>query len=241
MKVLNKFTRFLFCSDLHGDEQNKSAVEAVLSFKKEFNPEVTIFGGDLFDMRCLLKNAGANDKNHDPREDFKLGTEFIERLEPDVFIWGNHDKRILKLSELSGDGARRAIGIRFKEDMGKLLNKMLIKEIPYKSRGIYKLGCIKFMHGIYPGKNACTQHVNTFHSTVVFGHTHAISSQMPENDEGHVGYNTGCLCNTEMEWNEDTPQVLRQENGFAYGVVNNKSHYLIQARKVNGLWICPTI
>lgn len=220
---------------------DSSSVKMVLQVKKDFNPDVTIFGGDLFDMRCLLKGGSNNDKEHDPKRDFEIGTNFLEELKPDVFIWGNHDKRISKLEGAKGDAIRREAGRKFNEELNRLFKLIGVRQVLYKSREYYKIGNTKFLHGIYFGQNACAQHINMCLSNCVFGHTHSISQFSTPNQDGCTAYNTGCLCNIDMEWDDDKPQCLRHENGFAYGVLSQNDCYLIQARKVNGIWICPTI
>ena len=54
---------FVFASDLHGDKQDYDAVGELLKFTEEFNPDVRIFGGDLFDFSPLMRSADTAEKN----------------------------------------------------------------------------------------------------------------------------------------------------------------------------------
>ena len=85
---------FVFASDLHGDKQNHEAVEALLKFTKEFNPDVRIFGGDLFDFSPLMRSADAAEKNASMEADVESGMEFLQKFEPNYFLLGNHDDRL---------------------------------------------------------------------------------------------------------------------------------------------------
>ena len=41
--------RFIFASDLHGDQHDGAAVKALNAVTKDFKPHLKIFGGDLMD------------------------------------------------------------------------------------------------------------------------------------------------------------------------------------------------
>ena len=77
---------FVFASDLHGDKQNHEAVEALLKFTKEFNPDVRIFGGDLFDFSPLMRSADAAEKNASMEADVESGMEFFAEVRAKLFF-----------------------------------------------------------------------------------------------------------------------------------------------------------
>ena len=54
--------KFLFASDLHGDLQESEAVDALFDFTKQWKPDIRVFGGDLFDLRPLRKNASKEER-----------------------------------------------------------------------------------------------------------------------------------------------------------------------------------
>lgn len=47
--------RFIFATDLHGDQQDKAAVKALIAATDSFKPHLRIFGGDL--LICALSGA----------------------------------------------------------------------------------------------------------------------------------------------------------------------------------------
>ncbi len=51
--------RFIFASDLHGDQQDRRAVKALHTATDSFKPHIKIFGGDLIDARPLRRGASA--------------------------------------------------------------------------------------------------------------------------------------------------------------------------------------
>ena len=85
---------FVYASDLHGDKQCHDSVEQLLKFTKEFNPDVRIFGGDLFDFSPLMKNADPAEKNASMEADVWAGMEFLNKFQPHHFLLGNHDDRL---------------------------------------------------------------------------------------------------------------------------------------------------
>jgi len=54
---MNKFTRWLFCSDLHGNLQDAGAVKAVLNFQRKWKPEITIFKAVGFEKGGFARNS----------------------------------------------------------------------------------------------------------------------------------------------------------------------------------------
>ena len=52
--------RFIVCSDIHGDMQDPVAVKALQAFTKDYNPEIRVIAGDLWDFGA---RASANIMN----------------------------------------------------------------------------------------------------------------------------------------------------------------------------------
>ena len=96
---------FVFASDLHGDMQDHDAVAALIKFTDEFNPDVRIFGGDLFDFSPLMRNADPADKRESMEADVEAGMSFLKTWQPHYFLLGNHDDRLWQTAE------RHSIGI----------------------------------------------------------------------------------------------------------------------------------
>ena len=56
------FTTWAAAFDVHGDQQDKSAVRAFFNFVAEFKPKRRYLGGDVWDFRPLRKKADAEER-----------------------------------------------------------------------------------------------------------------------------------------------------------------------------------
>lgn len=232
--------KFVACFDNHGDKQLDSTVDVFKQFVSTWKPQLKIHGGDNWDFRPLRKKVSEDEKRESMLADYHAGMEFLKWYQPNVFVRGNHDERLYELLD-----ARRGIETDFAvehvEHIEKLLRKFRCKMLPYhKRKGVCRVGHLKIMHGFYAGVTAARRMAMTYGS-VLFGHTHAIDTASVEGFEPRVGQNCGCLCDPDMKYNERQPGTLRQEPGFAYGVVNQKNglyHYW-QARSIGNRWFIP--
>jgi Icc-related predicted phosphoesterase len=50
--------KFVACGDIHGDEQDAPSVKALLAFTKEYQPDLVVCIGDLWDFRAIRKGRG---------------------------------------------------------------------------------------------------------------------------------------------------------------------------------------
>ena len=82
-----KYRKFVAGFDLHGDMQDKEAVKKILDFTfKIFKPEVRIFGGDLFDFRCIRKGAGKAEQAESLMDDVAMGMDFLKEFRPHIYL-----------------------------------------------------------------------------------------------------------------------------------------------------------
>ena len=91
--------RFIFATDLHGDQQDKAAVKALFKATESFKPHLRIFGGDLIDARPLRKGAGPEERAESMADDWRAGLKFISEWKPTHLLMGNHDQRLWDLAE----------------------------------------------------------------------------------------------------------------------------------------------
>lgn len=234
---------FVYCSDLHGDKQDFSAVEQMLQFTKEFEPDVRIFGGDLFDFSPLMRNADASEKQASMEADVYAGLEFLQKFQPHHFLLGNHDDRLWQTAKHHSLGLMRDTANYAIKDIEKKCRKLGTKIYPYDvEKGILKLGKMNFCHGFYHGVTATKRHAETFSQAggaVVHGHIHSIQYATIPKMNGGAGISAGCLCKTAMEWNRAKVNRLAHETGWVYGYYSNKSWACYTVRKFEGkfLWI----
>jgi len=113
--------------------------------------------------------------------------------------------------------------------------------LPYHKRdGIYNIGSLKVIHGMFAGLTAARRHAQVYGSCM-FGHTHADDQASVEGVEHRVGYGVGCLCALDMDYNSRHVSTLRQSHGFAYGILNEKTgrFFLWKAKEIDGVWMVP--
>ena len=91
--------RFIFGSDLHGDQLDEKSVEVLHAVTRDFKPHMRIFGGDLVDARPLRRGAGPEERAEGMAQDWRAGIGFLHDWKPTHALLGNHDKRIYDLAE----------------------------------------------------------------------------------------------------------------------------------------------
>ena len=233
-----RYKRWIAVFDNHGDMQDDAAVEAMFSFLKYWKPEIRIHGGDCFDFRPLRKKASDEERREATKPDIDAGIEFISRLQPTHFLRGNHDERLWDLLH-SDIGQVREAAI----DTVKRITTALgdARMYPYdKRKGICRIGQLRVVHGYHTGVTAARQAALTY-GAVLMGHIHCIDHYSIPRLKRDIGRACGCLCKLDMDYNRAQAQTLRQEHGFAYGVIDNAGYYhMFQAHPVNKSWVFPT-
>lgn len=240
---MSKFTKFIFASDLHGNECNPEAVNKLLEFTVQFKPDIKVFGGDLFDFKALRRGASEEDRSCSMVKDVETGISFLKKWKPSVFLNGNHDKPRLELLAESRDAVKSDLAERLISDIDKEIRSVGAVQYPYdKKRGIYKLGQLSMLHGYAHGIGATRKH-GMVYGSCLHGHTHHIETVYIERHEKTVARSCGCLCATEMSYNKAQIGTLRQNNGWAYGIVNKATgnFYTLQAELIDGKWITPSL
>ena len=70
--------KFVIVSDIHGNHADLYATAAALAFTKDFNPEIRIIAGDLWDFSAIRKGASEEDRAVSMRDDFEVGAKFAD-------------------------------------------------------------------------------------------------------------------------------------------------------------------
>ena len=233
--------RYIFASDLHGDQQCKKTVKVLKEATEDFKPHLRIFGGDLVDARPLRRGAGPEERAESMVDDWQKGLNFLCDWKPTHALLGNHDIRLYHLAEadkgVESDFAHS--GIMQLEETFKKIN---CEWLPYhKRKGVFEFGKLKFLHGFFSGVNSARQMALTY-GNCVFGHTHTISEHSIPGLSRRVARGAGCLCNLDMRYNTHMPSSLRHAHGFVMGVINEKTgnYWSMQAEEVDGKWVIPS-
>ena len=122
------------------------------------------------------------------------------------------------------------------------LDRMKCRSLPYHKRdGVLKLGHLKIIHGFACGIYAARQTALVYGSTL-FGHVHTIDEHSIPGLDRRVARACGCLCTLDMDYSARQPNTLRQANGWAYGVIDDRTgnYHVWQAEGINGKFITPT-
>lgn len=220
-----KTTTFVAAGDLHGDLQHEPTVHALLKFTEEFDPDVRIFGGDLWDFAALRSGAKdtEDEKGRALDDDFLKGEQFIRRYfntgKKKVFLAGNHDYKRAEMLLKYQDARLRDFGTRLIKDMDAIVKTKGVNFYPYDKRlGVHQIGNLRFVHGYACGVYATRKHVQTYGNVVHF-HTHHIAQFAEPNLDGSQGWGAGCLCQLDHGYNSTHLAALRQSHGWVYGII----------------------
>ena len=232
--------KFIFASDLHGDQCDPGSIRALKVVTKDFKPNIRIFGGDLMDARPLRKGACKDEKAQGMKADWKAGISFLtNQWQPTHMLMGNHDKRIFDLAE--GDmGIESEYAWQGTIELKKALSSINCEWLPCHKKSVFEFGSLRFLHGFFHGANACRQHSQVYGSCI-FGHIHAIDQFAAPGIRRRVSMSSGCLCNLDMKWNQHMVSSLRHAHGFIMGYINEKTGDWTawQVEEIDGKWMYP--
>jgi len=235
-----KYRKFVAGYDLHGDMADKEAVDKILSFTRSFKPEVRIFGGDLFDFRCIRRKAGKAEQAESLIDDVAMGIEFLKEFKPSVYIRGNHCERLWDMAtdEVS-DGLKRDASIKGVNEIEEICKKQGTKILPYdKRKGVHREGKLLFIHGYCSGVYALRKTLSSYGESLVMGHIHTNQQTTIEGLAPKRGWVSGCLCRLDYQYNRGNLASLAHEHGFVYGLLFDNGDFIVnQARKTSGVWM----
>lgn len=229
--------KFVIAGDNHGIQIDPVVRAAFFNWLAEWNPEIRIHSGDLFDFSPIRNGASQEEKAESMEDDYDEGLSFAERFfaggETKVFLRGNHDERMWDLSQ-KADGALRDLANLKIKDIKKKLTAWGVKMLPYDARlGVYRIGKLQVVHGYKCGVNATRQHA-TIYRSVIHGHDHSQGIAPVENLDGPaLAMGTGCMCRIDMPYNSRQTNKLRHQQGWVYGVLYPDGTYqAFQAKRV---------
>lgn len=229
--------KLVIVSDSHGDKIDLKAEKLLLSFVKDFKPEIRLHLGDYLNAEAFRNGADEHERRVGLKSDAGAALRFLEAYRPTAVLDGNHDDRLPLYARHSPGPLADYVGEKI-EAIDSLLSSLHAVHLPYhKSRGILKLGKMKALHGFFAGPNAGKQHALAYGSCV-FGHTHRFSSvSVPGAHSGGraVARGVGALCSLDMEYNARHVDTLSQAQGWMYGVMDERGNYwLNNAEIING-------
>lgn len=229
--------RFVVAGDTHGSEIDPVVEAAFFKWMADWQPEIRICSGDLFDFAALRNGASQEEKAVSMADDYKAGVSFAKRFfaggEVKVLLRGNHDERLWDLLNRS-EGVLRDFAEQKTGEIESLLRSWGVKMLPYDARkGVFKIGKLQVIHGYKSGINATRQHA-TIYRSVIHGHDHSQGIAPVENLDGPaLAMGTGCMCRIDMPYNSRQTNKLRHQQGWVYGVLYPDGTYqAFQAKRV---------
>lgn len=230
--------KFMVVCDIHGHQLDAGACNSALAFAKDFNPEIRVIAGDLWDFSAIRKGASDDERKISMADDFEAGTRFADSFfkggKQNSLMLGNHDVRVYDLT-LSPDAVRRDLGEKMVQDIGAVARKNKAALVPYDSRtGIVTIGHLNVVHGFHTGVGACSSH-SRIYGNVIFGHVHSIESFQTPGLKQQEARAIGCLCKLDQDYVNRKTGKLRWAHGWAYGwLFEDGTYQLHQARSVEG-------
>lgn len=225
----------------HGQYADKDSLDEVIRFKQAWKPHTTIHLGDALDFTALRGGAkGSKDEAAKLELDFDAGTNFIERLEPNLFFMGNHEDRVTRLLDhpnaITSYAASKVMG-----EISDLCRKLKARVIPYDNEeGWVLIGDTLFGHGYMFNQMAIRDHAETFGKCVI-GHLHRVGQERARSRQGATGYCVGWLGKNQMASYAKTHRArLAWSNGFAWGEFSDNSTIVrLEERHPVAGWRCP--
>ena len=207
----------LGCS--HGIYADPKTIKKVLKFKEEFKPHTTIHLGDFVDMSAFMSSAdGGGD---DVKPDLDGGIEFLQLLEPDIVLAGNHEARLWR-DIRSNSPIRVQAAESVIDEIETTCFKLGAQFIPYNGVfQMHKLGNFTFTHGTIYNENACRDMAETY-GNVIFAHTHKVCQQYGRRIDNPIGISVGTLTRRgAMEYANTRRSTLAWSQGLVYGEYND--------------------
>ena len=244
---MSEWKKFVAFGDTHGDMVHQPTLDALCDFISDFKPDYKVHIGDLFDFRALRQGIKATetDAYDDFRADTLKGHQILEQTQPAVLLLGNHDHRIVRVSEEHANGLMREAAATGIGRLEKTCRKTKTRIIPYHyNKGVYNLDDIYFTHGYTANQRTVAQHAEYFgrgiNSSVVMGHIHRIEVQPGRTHNRATGYSIGCMCDYDnMTYAAHRLATSLWEHAWAYGITSKKGHQIWVARKTGDEWILP--
>lgn len=231
----------MYVSDSHGDLICPRARDACLAFMRKFKPDIRIHGGDAFDLRPLGKKATDEDKQQGIQQDIEAGLKFLKAYKPTVFLWGNHDTRLIETANKAASGDLRNYCTLLHNNIIDTLEMMGCEVRPYDvEHGAYRLGDHWLIHGYNANLHAAHK-AATIYGNVIMGHVHRFLQAKPPRIDGATGYTCGCLMDPQLaSYARRSPSTLTWEQGWMYGWITDEGKLIVQSiRGIDGRWFIP--
>lgn len=190
-----KRAMFIGCS--HGHLANPILLQEALAFAEEFRPHHRVHLGDAFDMACFRSGAsGSNDEGGNIDEDLHCGIKFVKEYRPTLFMFGNHEDRLVSLSNHPRDIIASAAKFAL-TNLEAVFDSIKCEMVHYGTiadlRSWRLFGDTAVGHGYLFGENCTRDTVEMLGYNVIHAHDHKAKIQPGRVSRGLMGYSVGTL------------------------------------------------
>jgi hypothetical protein len=211
----------LGCS--HGHLADKVLLREVLAFKARFKPSLIIHLGDAIDLACLRNGAvGSADEACNPESDLNDGLSFLSQLQPQIYLLGNHEARLVGLMS-SPKAIVSALAARVYQQIQDRAKEFKCKVIDYNFQtGWFAFGDALAGHGYMANESAVRDHAEAVctgtHNKVIIAHLHRVTQAEGRNRSHPTGYCTGWLGDKSLTtYAANRRATTSWSRGFAWG------------------------
>lgn len=221
--ITQKWTRFVAVGCVHSTHACPVALDNVMAFVNDYQPDERIDLGDVHDWAAFRSGAkGTNDESADLAVDFDAGAEWLKRFRPTKRCEGNHDYRIHRFLDDRNAVVRYCAG-KVVEAIRAVdaENGTLVK--PYHQRkGWWQLGDTGFGHGWMFNEMAIRDHAETYGKCVI-AHLHVPGMMIGRTKEAPPCWCVGTLADPDkMEYAQMRRNTLRWGHGLVEGEYSDK-------------------
>lgn len=215
--------RIVVVSDMQIPYQDEKTIAAVDRFMDDYEPNVIVADGDIYDFYGLSQFSHNPSHESDIQNELDIGGALFGRWSKrfpkaeKVLVTGNHEDRLRKyIWDHPGFASLRALSMEALMSVNGTW-----KVLEYGSQA--KIGDTLIVHGDKVRSKAGQSAWATFDSlgmSVIMGHTHRASMASHRNARGqHLMIENGCLCRLDPEYGA----FPNWTQAFSYGYVNNGS------------------
>lgn len=210
--------RWMYFTDPHGNKIDPATRDAALRHRDAFKPDMVIHGGDNFDFAALRKGASSSEANESVRADVEAGVKFLRDFAPDVFLMGNHDRRVVETAAEHADGKVRDyckdIHEQIMDECASLRCEVYAHDV---FDGVFKWGGYSWIHNFNSPKHLAYQMGMQFGNSIG-GHAHRFEECHPDREDRPSAYLCGCMMNIrEAKYARHKTGIYRWQNGWMYG------------------------
>lgn len=172
--VVQPWKKFLIVGCSHGQLADPAALNAVLAFKRHYEPHKTIHLGDFIDTSAWRSGAkGSADEAESVADDVEAGLVFLDQLRPNLVFNGNHEHRLWKHAQKPNAIIAHSAAVTISHLSGFIEGELkaeyvkdYVLEKSWRWLGNYLIG-----HGFFYNMHAVKKHADRMGNSI-FAHLH---------------------------------------------------------------------